>query len=359
VHLVHVIEDQRLSPRQTQSARLMQKCVTRYELQDFVVMSLVDCSEPTIAGEHLVVARWCVMAKEGIAEEGIVFAQRRQQRARNSPCDRAAASVLQRFVSSLRRSADSRNDKSRIRHKSLGPDLGRSVFRIRGFSIPTPPPFNGSARSRVPKSAVDFIEFDGRDYGFASNIEQLKDTFTMSRAQPKSSPTDQHARRIAAALAKGQPPVRTPDLDLYLESSPHEIFVAFEGAARHMPPAGKDEMLAFGYLFLLQGLLEHLRYRTDRGYADAAGLIAEFQAEVAARVETGRLDRHMLAFVGRALHQSKIPTSPELAAASAKLHVDDGEDASPPADIRAALAGLLETCGGDPFARVGSRCHGC
>jgi len=53
----------------------MQKCVTRYELQDFVVMSLVDCSEPTIAGEHLVVARWCVMAKEGIAEEGIVFAQ--------------------------------------------------------------------------------------------------------------------------------------------------------------------------------------------------------------------------------------------------------------------------------------------
>jgi hypothetical protein len=201
---------------------------------------------------------------------------------------------------------------------------------------------------------VDFIKFDGRDYGIASNIGQLKDTFTMSRAQPKSSPTDQHARRIAAALAKGQPPVRMPDLDLYLESSPHEIFVAFEGAARHMPPAGKDEMLAFGYLFLLQGLLEHLRYRTDRGYADAAGLIAEFQAEVAARVETGRLDRHMLAFVGRALHQSKIPTSPELAAVSAKLHVDDGEDASPPADIRAALAGLLETCGGDPFALVGS-----
>jgi len=68
---------------------------------------------------------------------------------------------------------------------------------------------------------VDFIEFDGRDYWFARNIEQLKDTFTMSRAQPKSSPTDQHARRIAAALAKGQPPVRIPDLDLYLESSPH------------------------------------------------------------------------------------------------------------------------------------------
>ena len=177
--------------------------------------------------------------------------------------------MLQCFVSSLRRSADSRNDKSRTRHKSLGPDLGRSVFRIRGFSIPTPPPFYGSARSRVLKSAVDFIEFDGRDYGFASNIEQLKDTFTMSRAQPKSSPTDEHARRIAQAIAKGRPPVQRRPRSV-LRKFPTRDFAAFAGAARHMPPAGKDEPLAIGYLFLLQRLLEHLRYRTDRGYADAA-----------------------------------------------------------------------------------------
>src|SRR2546430_8565914 len=98
----------------------------------------------------------------------------------------------------------------------------------------------------------------------------------MSRAQPKISPTDQHARRIAAAIAKGRLPALTPDLDHYLESSPREIFTAFAGVARHMPPAGKDETLAFGYLFLLQGLLEHLRYRTDSGYADAARLIADF-----------------------------------------------------------------------------------
>jgi hypothetical protein len=36
-----------------------------------------------------------------------------------------------------------------------------------------------------------------------------------------------------------------------------------------MPPAGRDEPLAVGYLFLLQRLLEHLRYRTDQAYADA------------------------------------------------------------------------------------------
>ena len=45
-------------------------------------------------------------------------------------------------------------------------------------------------------------------------------------------------------IAKGRPPPLTPDLDLYLESSPHEIFAAFEGAVRHVAPAGKDEALA-------------------------------------------------------------------------------------------------------------------
>jgi len=89
----------------------------------------------------------------------------------------------------------------------------------------------------------------------------------MSRVQSKSPPTDEHARRIARAIAKGRPPPFSTEFDRYCESSPREIFAAFTGAARHMPPAGKDEALAIGYLFLLQRLLEHLRYRTDRGYA--------------------------------------------------------------------------------------------
>ena len=66
-----------------------------------------------------------------------------------------------------------------------------------------------------------------------------------------------------------------------------------------MPPAGKDEALAFGYLFFLQRLLEHLWYRTDRGYADAAKLIADFQADVVAQAEAGQVDGRMLAFAGR------------------------------------------------------------
>src|SRR5260370_32451779 len=163
----------------------------------------------------------------------------------------------------------------------------------------------------------------------------------MSRAQPKSSPTDQYARSIAAAIAKGRPPALTPELDQYLESSPHEVFVAFEGVARHMPPGGNDETLALGYLFLLQQLLEHLRYRTDRGYADAARLIADFQADVAARVEAGPFDGRLLAYVGGALHQSKIPPSPELAHASTSQHVNDRQGRPPPDHIPRSLPRLL------------------
>ena len=176
----------------------------------------------------------------------------------------------------------------------------------------------------------------------------------MSRAQPKSSPTDQYARRIAIAIAKGRPPPFSADLDRYCESSTAEIFAAFAGAARHMPPAGKDEALAIGYLFVLQQLLEHLRYRTDRGYADAAKLIADFQAEVAARAEAGHVDARMLALVGGALHQSKIPASPELAAASAKHALDQDEGGPLPPDVGVALAGMLEACDRDPFMLVGS-----
>ena len=176
----------------------------------------------------------------------------------------------------------------------------------------------------------------------------------MSRVQLKSSLTDDHARLIARAIAEGKPPPFNAHLDEYCESSPHEIFAAFTGAARHMPPAGSDEALALGYLFVLQRLLEHLRYQTDRGYADAAKLIADFQAGVVAQIKAGQVNQNMLAFVGGALHQSKIPASPEFSAASATHSVDQYESQPVPDDACAALLGVLETCGGDPFMAVGA-----
>jgi len=77
----------------------------------------------------------------------------------------------------------------------------------------------------------------------------------MSKAQPKPSPTDEYARRIARAIEKGRLPPVNPEFHRYCENCPREIFAAFTGAARHMPPAGKDEPLAIGYLFLLQRCL--------------------------------------------------------------------------------------------------------
>jgi hypothetical protein len=59
----------------------------------------------------------------------------------------------------------------------------------------------------------------------------------------------------------------------------------------------------------------------------------------------------MLAFVGGALHQSKIPASPELAAASAKYAGDQDEGEPVPSDVRAGLDAIFESCG-DPFMVV-------
>jgi hypothetical protein len=86
------------------------------------------------------------------------------------------------------------------------------------------------------------------------------------RVPQKSSPIDRYAAKIAAGIARGRQTSDLPDLVQYVENSSTEIFAAFNGAARHMPPAGDDEALAFGYLSLLRAILEQLRYRIDRGH---------------------------------------------------------------------------------------------
>ncbi len=241
-----------------------------------------------------------------------------------------------------------RNQK--VRSSNL---FGRAIFSILYDVV------LAAGHASFPMLAVDFI--GETVIGFPDSIARNPRRHVMSRQgramgriRSNASPTDLHARRIATAIAKSRPPAFSPDLQLYLESFPGEIFAALKGAARHMPPTGKDEALALGYLFLLQGLLEHLRYRADSGYADATGLIAEFQAAVVAQAEAGHIDGLMLAFVAGALQQSKMPTSLELAAVLAKQNVDDGEGGQFPADVGAAVVGMLDACGGDPFVIVGS-----
>jgi len=135
-------------------------------------------------------------------------------------------------------------------------------------------------------------------------------------SRPKTSATDRHARNYAKAIARGQPFRISPDVERYFHESPREIFAAFDGAADNMPPAGEDEVLAFGYLFVLQGLLQELRYRMDRGYTDATALVADFQATVALRARDGQLDGQALSLTAGALQQAGIDAAPELVAAS-------------------------------------------
>jgi hypothetical protein len=172
----------------------------------------------------------------------------------------------------------------------------------------------------------------------------------MSRAQQKSSPTDRYAKRAALAITKGRPPRFDADAERYCESSPREIFAALAGMVRHLPPAGNDKALGLGYVFVLERLLEHLRNRADRGYADAAKLIAEFQAEITARAEAGEFDGAMLAVLSGALHQAKIPASPQLTAATTQRALGEDEREPVTADVQASLTRILQSCGGDPFA---------
>jgi hypothetical protein len=170
-------------------------------------------------------------------------------------------------------------------------------------------------------------------------------------SRPKISETLRHARHCATAIARGQPLRISPDLDRYFHESPREIFAAFDGVVDNMPRAGKDESLAFGYLFVLQGLLQELRYRMDRGYADAAALVADFQAAVAQRARDRGLDGRVLSFTAGALQEAGIDAVPELVAAS--IAASDSDIGIPRlADLETAIADMVEACGNDPFELV-------
>jgi hypothetical protein len=174
----------------------------------------------------------------------------------------------------------------------------------------------------------------------------------MAKARSKFAGVDEHARTIAKAIANGQLPQPTPEIEQFLEQRPVDLLAAADGVCRHIPPAGDDETLGIGYLFLLQMLLERARFRAERGFKDAAELLATFQAALVTRAEAGEIDGNMLAYLGGALQQAKVAASPELIAISAKLGLED-EETMLPADIERALDQILEASDDDPFSLVG------
>lgn len=172
------------------------------------------------------------------------------------------------------------------------------------------------------------------------------------------SEPDRLARQAAAAIVNGESPKRSDELEDYFNRSPQDVFVALDGAVANMPPSGKQRPLAYGYLFLLEGLLLHLRYRIDRGYVDAINLVGEFQSALAARVRDGSISAPMLGLIVGVLQQAGIAAASELVEASALL----AEQRTGPvveADLSAAMAELVEACGGDAFALVATAAQAC
>ncbi|BAM86992.1 hypothetical protein S58_09810 [Bradyrhizobium oligotrophicum S58] len=179
----------------------------------------------------------------------------------------------------------------------------------------------------------------------------------MAKSGAKPAGLDDHAKKLAVRLAKGRLPQPTPELERFLLTHPTEIFAAAEGVRRNMPPAGDDEALGIGYLFLLQMLLASLNEREKRGAKDAAELIARFQSDLAAQAEAGEIDGTLLAYLGGALQQAGIAASPELTAASVELGNEDEDDVLPD-DIVSVLEDILEACDGDPFQMVSAFAEG-
>ena len=175
----------------------------------------------------------------------------------------------------------------------------------------------------------------------------------MSGASAHKSRTQRQARRLAADLAKGRMPASTVDLEDYLDRFPDDVFVALDGFVEQVASSGADDAIALGYLYLIQGQLERVRFRSERGYEDATRLIEEFQRAVADLAVTGRIDAQALSMVTSVLHMAGIEASAELQAGVTQFAENVLPLAVPP-DFTDATADMVTECEGDPFQLAGA-----
>ena len=96
-----------------------------------------------------------------------------------------------------------------------------------------------------------------------------------------------------------------------------------------------------------------MRFRSERGYEDAARLIEEFQRAVADLAVTGRVDAQALSMVTSVLHMAGIEASAELHAGVTQFAENVLPLAIPP-DITDATADMVAECEGDPFQLAGA-----
>ena len=167
-----------------------------------------------------------------------------------------------------------------------------------------------------------------------------------------------HEQRLPSAIAHqavcapvGCRDISAPSSDLndYFEQFPEDVFVALEDFVELVASGSANDNLVAGHLLLILGLLERIRFRCDRGYEDAIGLVEKFQHTVADLSATGGSTQPALSMVTSALHQAGIAASPELTEAVATSAKDFVPLQSAP-NLAAVLDDLAKECRGDPFA---------
>jgi hypothetical protein len=172
---------------------------------------------------------------------------------------------------------------------------------------------------------------------------------SMKQTRPRKRQADRYARKIAAALTKGRIPTQDAELEDFIHGDGALVFETLEGFVESATSQGDcDSPLVHGYLFLLQGQLQNLRFQRDRRYDVAIGMIENFQRTVADHARAGHLSGPALSLVMSTLHQAGIEVSPDLKATIA-VTIETPPEALGTADLIGLLDSIVEGCAGDAF----------
>ncbi len=158
------------------------------------------------------------------------------------------------------------------------------------------------------------------------------------------------ARQISSQLAKGKPPAMSQEMLAHIDQHVDEVFISLEGFVEHLQQEGSQaETLATAYLGLMSVQLEHLRYRIDRNYDWANGLLEKFQQRIVSLARDGVVPGPALSAVAGALREAKLPPSPELVAIHEELIEAEETAAITSSDIESLFENIAKEHGNDVF----------
>lgn len=143
-----------------------------------------------------------------------------------------------------------------------------------------------------------------------------------------------------------------PEFEDPLDRSP-DLFATLEEFVQQAGRNGTDDERALELLERVQFQLQVIRYRSDRGYRDAAQTIDAFQRRLGKLVAAGRIGGNVLTMLGSALHQAGIVASNEVSSATVEL-ANALKPNSARFDLAPVLEEMAEALDGDPFVIAGS-----